>query len=126
MNTVDPTRNRRPDDAFDAAVRDVHAHALDALSPRTRAQLQLRRRAAAAPSRPWAFRTLAWPLALTCAVAALAIGWQLRPERVPVAPAQAPLVATTTDSDSPTLALDENPELYAWLASGDADALAME
>ena len=36
------------------------------------------------------------------------------------------MVATTTDDDSATLVLDETPELYEWLASSDADTLAME
>lgn len=109
------------DDRFDAIVRDVHAHALDALSPRTRAQLQLRRRAAPAAVR---LRGYALPLAAACAVAALAIGWQLRRPDAGIAPATLPVAAI--DDDSPTLALDENPELYEWLASSDAALLAME
>ena len=119
MNTGD-------DDRFDAIARDVHAHSLDALSPRTRAQLQLRRRGA--PTRTARMRTLAWPVAAACAIAALAIGWQLRdPGSMPTgAPPSTPMVATSTDDDSATLVLDENPELYEWLASSDADTLAME
>ena len=51
-----------------------------------------------------------------------------RPARSPpdagIAPATPPVAAI--DNDSPTLALDENPELYEWLASSDAALLAME
>jgi hypothetical protein len=121
MNTGD-------DDRFDAIARDVHAHSLDALSPRTRAQLQLHRRGALAPARTPRMRTLAWPIATACAIAALAIGWQLRgPGSTPAdAPPGTTMVAATTDDDSATLVLDENPELYEWLASSDADTLAME
>jgi len=121
MNTGDD------DNGFDAIARDVHARSLDALSPRTRAQLKLRRRDALAPVRTAPMRTLAWPIAAACAMAALAIGWQLRgPVPADTAPGT-PMVATTTgDDDSATLVLDENPELYEWLASSDADTLAME
>ena len=118
--------NTHDDDSFDAIARDVHARALDALSPRTQAQLHVRRRARA-PAHGSRVRTLAWPIATACAVAALAIGWQLRgPGSVPTdAPPGTPMVAVT-DDDSTTLVLDENPELYEWLASSDAAALAME
>lgn len=121
MNTGD-------DDRFDAISRDVHARSLDALSPRTRAQLQLRRRGALARPHTARMRTLAWPIAAACAIAALAIGWQLRgPGSMPTgATPGTPMVATSTDDDSATLVLDENPELYEWLASSDADTLAME
>jgi hypothetical protein len=121
MNTHDD------DDSFDAIARDVHARSLDALSPRTQAQLQVRRRGARASAHASRRRRLAWPIVTACAVAALAIGWQLRgPGSVPTdAPPGTPMVAVT-DDDSATLVLDENPELYEWLASSDAAALAME
>jgi len=119
MNTGD-------DDRFDAIARDVHARSLDALSPRTRAQLRLRSRAALAPMRTPRMRTLAWPIATACAIAALAIGWQLRGPGPANVPPSTLMVATTAEDDSATLVLDENPELYEWLASSDADTLAME
>jgi hypothetical protein len=121
MNTGD-------DDRFDALARDVHARSLDALSPRTRAQLQLRRGGALASTRTARMRMLAWPIAAACAIAALAIGLQLHgPGSMPAdAPSSTPMVAASTDDDSATLVLDENPELYEWLASSDADTLAME
>lgn len=119
------TRGRSGDGNFDDIARGVHARALASVSPRTLAQLQWRR--AAAPAGP-RFRGYAWPLATVCAVAALAIGWQLRrPEVLPahVTTVPAPLAAAP-DDDGATLALDENPELFEWLASSDAAALAME
>ena len=119
--------NSGDDDRFDAIARDVHARSLDALSPRTHAQLQLRRRGVLAPARTARMRTLAWPIA-ACAIAALVIGWQLRgPGSMPAdAPSSTPMVAASTDDDSAALMLAENPELYEWLASSDADTLAME
>ena len=111
------------DDRFDAIAREAHAHALDALSPHTRVQLQLRRRAAPATPR---FRGYALPLAAACAIAALAIGWPLRRPDIATGVAPAAIPVAAADEDSPTLALDENPELYEWLASSDAAALAME
>jgi hypothetical protein len=122
MNTGDHDHR-----GFDAIARGVHARSLDALSPRTRAQLQLRRRGAPTPTRTPRMRTLAWPIATACAIAALAIGWQLSgpgsmtTDTTP----SAPMVAAA-DDDSATLVLDENPELYEWLASSDAATLAME
>jgi hypothetical protein len=115
------------DGRFDALAREVHARSLDALSPRTRTQLQLRRRTSLQPVPAPRMRNLAWPIAAACAIAALAIGWQLRgPGSMPTeAPASTPMVAAT-DDDSATLVLDENPELYEWLASSDAATLAME
>lgn len=113
--------------SFDDLARAAHARSLDALSPRTRAQLQVRRRAAAS-SAGMRLRSAAWPLAATaCAVTALAIGWQLRgPAPGPAATPVAVPVAALPQDDSATLVLDENPELYAWLASSDAATLAME
>lgn len=135
MNTRDRIDGHGFDDArsdnagsgdarLDALARSLHAQALQALSPRTRAQLLLRRGPkAGAPARP---RAYAWPLATACALAALAIGWQLRDPAVPPAAPPAPLVAAAPDEDGATLALEENPELFEWLASGDAATLAME
>lgn len=120
------TRDRGGDGNFDDIARGVHARAIASVSPRTLAQLQLRRRAATAAGPR--FRGYAWPLATACAVAALAIGWQLRrPEVLPahVATSPAPLAAAPDDGGA-TLALDENPELFEWLASSDAATLAME
>jgi len=128
-------------DRFDEAIRAQHAHSLEHLSPRVRAQLQQRRRAALAGQareapRVWRF---ALPLAAAAAVGAIVVGVQLRnPES-----ATAPQVAVTmpapsvsarlahvaapanVDENTDYAALDESPDLYVWLAS-DGATLAME
>jgi len=129
-------RDQGTDDRFDASIRAAHADALDHLSPRTRAQLQQRRRAALAgtptraPANPFRF---VLPLAAAFAVGAVAIGVGLRsqpettnataPRVASVTPAPA---ATTTTDDTAYATLEENPDLYLWLASEDAATLAME
>ena len=120
-------------DRFDDAVRAAHADALDHLSPRVRAQLNVRRRAALdgrgaqAKASPWRF---ALPLAAACAVGAIAINLQFRnaPEQ-----AAAPIVATTTHpvsapADDTVIAttLEEDPALYVWLANDGAALVAQE
>jgi hypothetical protein len=120
-------------DRFDEAIRAAHAQSLDHLSPRVRAQLQQRRRAALsgeslAPARPWRF---AVPLAAAFAVGAIVIGLQPRepaPAQVVATvqptPAQ-PAAITQTEESVEYATLEESPEMYAWLAS-DGAALAME
>ncbi len=143
MHADDPTRT--PDDRFDAAMRARHAVALTAVSPRVAAQLQQRRRAALAGSAVPAAgpRRFGWPVgaavaASFAALLAVAIGLQ-SPTRL--AQGDAPAVAMTAtpgdgpvapmlDADGDGIAddsiLDEDPDFYAWLASSDATALAME
>lgn len=120
----------------DDAIRALHADALDNLSPRVRAQLQQRRRAALrgegaqAPASRW---RLAFPLAAAATVGALVIGMQLR--SLPPT-TNAPVVATVQPASTSTMAgnedtaiastLEENPDLYVWLASDDAALMAME
>ena len=126
-------------DRFEEAIRAAHAQSLDHLSPRVRAQLAQRRRAALtgqARATPWRF---ALPIAAACAIGVVAIGLQgnffNRSE-----PAPPPVVAAVTPKPTPTVddivlaqsddtaeyaALEESPEMYAWLAS-DGAALAME
>jgi hypothetical protein len=74
------------DAAFDAAVRSAHVASLDHVSPRVRAQLVQRRRAALAGDARGASHPLraAWPIAAAAAIGALAIGLSVR------APAPAP------------------------------------
>ena len=113
------------DAAFDAAVRSAHVASLDHVSPRVRAQLVQRRRAALAGDARGASHPLraAWPIAAAAAIGALAIGLSVR------APAPAPAtVAVTAPTDAATTydTLDENPDLYVWLASDDAALMAME
>jgi hypothetical protein len=111
------------DARFDAAMRQLHESAVDRVSGRTRLQLQQapRMEPATSPARPHRF---AWPLAASfAAVLALMVGMQLWNEPAP-APA-APATVADTDADIDAV-LDENPDLYLWLASNDAYALAME
>lgn len=133
MNIDDrPLDEANTDDGqFDARLRAHYAQAGDALSPRTRAQLLLRRQEAMRSRTPVRAHPLGWPrlaipLAAACAVGVLALGLQWRhstPDRAPVA--AAPDVAAPAYVEDVT-ALDESPEFYVWLASGDAQALAME
>ena len=116
--------NDNRDARFDAAMRQLHESAVDRVSGRTRLQLQQahRKTPAASPARP---HRLAWPLAASfAAVLALMVGMQLWNEPVP-APAAAPANVADTDADIDAV-LEENPDLYLWLASNDAYALAME
>ena len=113
------------DARFDAAMRQLHGTAVDRVSGRTLLQLQQRPHATPAP-RPASSR-FGWPLAASfAAVLALMVGLQLRhdPAPLPAAPATANAVADSGDDID--IALDENPDLYLWLASNDAYALAME
>ncbi|HEY9541896.1 MAG TPA: hypothetical protein VIR05_09710 [Luteimonas sp.] len=114
------------DARFDAAMRQLHESAVDRVSGRTRLQLQQAPRTAPAASLARPHR-LAWPLAASfAAVLALMIGMQLWNEPAPTPVAPATVVADTgTDADIDAV-LDENPDLYLWLASNDAYALAME
>jgi len=130
MNSNDhDTRDR--DARFDAAMRQLHATAVDRVSGRTRLRLQQLPNAtrAAAPAR----RHVGWrPLAASfAAVLALMVGVQLwnAPEPAPPGQAPAPPASTATVADATDdidTVLDENPDLYLWLASNDAYALAME
>ena len=134
MNTDSHNRDNGFHDGFDASLRLVHVQAVANLSPRAQAQLQLRRRAAAAPVRHAPLR-YAWPVAAACAVGLLAIGLQWRQADITV-PGAAPVVvapgntnaageAAADDIDAYAM-LDEAPDLYLWLASNDAATLAME
>ena len=126
MTTDDPR-----DERFDQALRTLHAHALSQLSAGTTAQLHRRRQAAlsAAPAR----RRFGWPLPAAAfaslLVVAAGLGFGLRTVGdAPTTATAAPIAAVdAADSIEGVLAdLDQNPDFYAWLASGDADLLAME
>jgi hypothetical protein len=118
---------------FDASLRQHHAQAVASVSARTQAQLQLRRRAAAVPTRHAPLR-YAWPLAAACAVGMLAIGLQWRQTDdevaapvVVAAPGNTNAAGEPVDGEFEAYAmLDEAPDLYLWLASNDAATLAME
>ena len=116
------------DARFDAAMRQLHATAVDRVSGRTQLQLQQRPRPvpAAAPAR----RRFGWrPLAASfAAVLALMVGVQLWnvPEPSPAGQATMPAATVADTTDDIDAVLDENPDFYLWLASSDAYALAME
>ncbi|WP_057918936.1 hypothetical protein [Lysobacter antibioticus] len=124
------------DQRFDQAMRALHARAVDQVTPQTRARLRtIRNEAAAAPVRRSG--VLGWALASGGVAAfALALGLQFVggnggapavPESAPAVASAAAAVASAAavdavyDPDTAVAALDENPDLYLWLASnGDA------
>lgn len=111
------------DDTFDTRMRQLHAEALTRIPPPTLAKLRDARHAAAAakPARGFNWR---WALAgVAPALLAVAIGLPMLDRQAP--PTASPSVATAASSEDYTAALDENPELYLWLAS-DGQQLAME
>jgi hypothetical protein len=116
--------NDRHDMPLDATIRAHHQAALDHLSPRVRAQLAQRRSAAlrgAGVRRGHGFRYAAASFAALCA---LAIGLQFGLTPPTTSPMPAGAVASTAPTDATML--DEDPEFYAWLASSDAQQVAME
>jgi hypothetical protein len=122
-------------DHVDRRARALHAEAVARVPGPTLLQLQAHRmRARHVPARPP--RGLAWAAgAAFAAVFAVAVG--LRPP-TPGADAAADAVATTEPESTYAgagapdglndafAALDEDPDLYLWLASADAQPLAME
>ena len=129
MNTHDPNQHSEDQRTFDEALRQRHGDAVAHISARTQAQLQQRRRAALSASAPGMPRTtmrrFAWPVATSfAAILALAVGMQLRQDSV--APVPVATVADDDDLGASFAALDENPDLYLWLASNDAVTFASE
>ena len=114
---------------FDDALRQRHAAAISHLSARTQAQLRNRLAASGAAPRHFVRHRLAWAAATACAALfALVVGLQLRPRPTP-APLPATMVVDDSQGDAANTAyasLDENPDLYLWLASNDAVVLASE
>lgn len=127
------------DARFDAALRDLHAQSLEHVSPQVRQRLRTIRSEAAAQPHRGRGGLLGWALASSgVAAVALALGLQFvgtgvpapgsvpAPVEVAAAPpraAAAPVaVETGYDPDTAVATLDENPDLYLWLASN-SDAL---
>lgn len=125
------------DARFDAAMRGLHAQALERVSPQVRQRLRTIRSEAAAQPRRGRGGLLGWALASSgVAAMALAVGLQFvgggapapdaapAPADVAIAPAPAApaLVEAGYDPDTAVATLDENPDLYLWLASN-SDAL---
>ena len=123
MNTGIDENNQ----SFDHDMRRLHASAVSSISPQTLARLRATRHAAqTAPPRGHAWRWLA--ATAFSAMLAVALGVQFLPGAGPL-PAAPPVAAAAASAQgySDTVAtLDENPDLYLWLASSEADPLAME
>ena len=115
----DPLR----DDRFDAAMRARYHAAADALPMRLRVAL----REAPAPRAAW-WAHWQWPAGLATAMAVGIVTFTLQRTPQPAPPSLAANTAnaasTSTSSSADPLALD--PDFYAWLASSDAQQLAME
>jgi len=112
---------------FDDALRQRHAAAVAHISAHTQLLLRNRLAASTTASRHVVHR-MAWAAATACAALfALVVGLELRPRPAP-APSPATVVADDSQGEAnPAYAsLDENPDLYLWLASNDAVALASE
>lgn len=123
-NTMSNASQDARDAAFDGGLRARHEASLHSLSPRVRAQLAQRRNAALRGEgvrRGHGFRFAAASFAALCA---LAIGLQFGTTPTPTTPASTTSTATASTSDATML--DEDPEFYAWLASSDAQQVAME
>ena len=128
------TQDTQDAERFDQAMQTLHTQALEQTSPSTRQKLR-NARTTSARARP-THRGLSWAGAAVATVFALAIGLNFRSGSLPtpvtspvgeIVTAAAPPTATATDDDSDSYesavtALDENPDLYVWLASND-DAL---
>ena len=115
----------RNDDAFDAGLRATWREAVDAVPPTLARRLRPVATEPRAPAR--------WPLGAALAAAAvlaLAIGLRSRPAGAPeAAPATTTATATAIAAGGDgtlTAPLDRSPDFYAWLASPDAERLAME
>lgn len=115
--------NTAPPHDIDARARQLHAGALETLSPTTLARLRQARQAASSASSASRRRTPGWLLATACStVLAVGVGVHLLrpPASAPTLPADS-IATTAGDADE---LFDQNPDLYVWLGSD--TALAME
>lgn len=127
--------NDKRHDDFDRRMRGLHASAVAQVPSRTLYELRVRRaNAAAAPATRSGHRMGGWWLAAgLAAVFALAVGLRQPGVEVPSADGEAlpPLAAVTEAAEAAALAdslaaLEEDPDLFLWLASQDSLILAME
>ena len=128
MTVSDFNDKQLDNEHLDRRLRALHADAIDQVSAATMAQLHRRRQDALAGKAP---RGFGWPVpAAIAATLAVAIGLGLGLGSLePAAPGQPPAVVAQGDADALEDALDgldQNPDFYAWLASSDAELLAME
>lgn len=125
------------DDMLALRARELHASAVANVSPATQAQLQQRRRQVlsgkAGTIERGRARPLAWAGAFALLALAIALPLAMRlPQTPPIsqvadtAAARATTITTPDKSDAPLATLEEDPEMYVWLASSDAIALASE
>jgi hypothetical protein len=119
---------------LDQQARHLHQAALAQVSPQTLMRLRAARHEASAQA-PASGRARTWRwLTATAFSAVLAVGLGL--QWLPRTPQATPPATTTTvaqaegeglaDELAAPSALDEDPDLYLWLASADAQPLAME
>lgn len=128
MNPVDDTHAR-----LDAHARQLHGASLRQVSPQTLARLRAARHAAQSAPAPAHAGHWRW-LAATAftAVLAVGVGLQLMPaDPSGSVPESGTAVAVATPSSAVdefgvSTVLDEDPDLYLWLASSEAQPLAME
>lgn len=111
------------DRQFDDAMRGLHRESLPRLTPPV--LWNLRPAGGAATARRASLR--GWRVGAafagaSAAVFALAIGLGLRDPAAPATPAQNTTLSTSDDAS----VYDQDPDFYAWLASDDADLVAME
>jgi hypothetical protein len=109
------------DDDFDARMRHAWRTSIDAVPPALARRLRPAARGTRAPSR--------WPLGAALAAAAvlaLAIGLRSHPVGLPPGEPAIAVAHSGGGGDDAAAPLDRNPDFYAWLASPDAEQLAME
>jgi hypothetical protein len=125
MNNDDRGQDRR-----DQALRATYAQAVSQVSGPTLAHLHRRRHAllADAPAGGARWRLPAAAFASLLVVAgALGLGLRLSGDAPPVAVESPVAVAAAANGIEGALDdLDQDPDFYVWLASGDADLIAME
>ncbi|MEO6365633.1 MAG: hypothetical protein ABIO38_06265 [Luteimonas sp.] len=129
-----PRDDFRNDDDFDRAMRGRYLVATQHLSPMTQARLRAGRHAAGhrehMPVRGWGMGAVAGGLAAAVFAVAFGLNFSARPQHDEISQTAGPsgtsnMIATADDAPGVT-ALDQDPEFYAWLASSDAQLMAME
>ena len=114
------------DNNFDQALRQQHVTAVERISPRVRAQLAQRRNAALRGETVRRGHGMRYAAAGFAALCALAIGLQFGLMPSPTSTVTTTGIASVASTGSDSTMLDEDPEFYAWLASADAQQIAME
>ncbi len=116
-------------DSFDRALRERYLHAAQHVSSSTRARLRAERHAAA---RSDSLPVRGWPMGvvfggLAAAVFTITFGLNFNAgQLLDEGPAGTGNKMATVDDAPGITALDHDPDFYAWLASPDAQLMAME